>query len=145
MDFVRRAITESVLAYGPTIACFRGFSIRRDDSGEIPVTETEFGVIDKGSFVVAEMSQIDFEELPPLFIEVSQNYLNNLLWRDLYHRPKRAVLTDISQGTESFWRRVVQEASTVGPDPIVLVPYQTLWGSNLGGRAALSSRGFSGL
>ena len=58
MDFVRRAITESVLVYGPTIACFRGFSIRRDDSGEIPVTETEFGVIDKGSLVVTRCHRL---------------------------------------------------------------------------------------
>ena len=64
--------------------------------------------------------------MPPLFVEVIRNELTNFLWRDLYQRRKRVVPIDVSEGTESFWRRVLDEALTVGPQPIVLVPYSLL-------------------
>ena len=125
MELVRRHITEGVLANGPTIACFRGYQIRRDNTGEIAVDEFEFGVMDKGAFVIPEMSEVTFDELPGMFVEVCRGNFNNFIWRDLYQQPKRTVSVDVSDGTDSFWRRVIQEASTVGSDPMVLVPYST--------------------
>jgi hypothetical protein len=62
-------------------------------------------------------------DLLPLFVEVSRDYLNNLLWRDLYHRPKRVISVDLSNGTEAFYRTVIDFASAVGPDPTLLVPF----------------------
>jgi hypothetical protein len=123
MEAVRRHITEAVLAYGPSITCFQGYPIRRQQSGQVITTEHEFGQIDKGSFVTPEMSALTFTDLPPLFAEVSRNYLTNLLWHGLYHRPKRVVTVDVSRGRELFWNRVIEEAAGVGPAPIVIVPY----------------------
>ena len=124
MEAVRRHVTNAVLTNGPSIACFRGYSIHRRVGGEIASTQTEFGEIDKGAFVSPPMSDLTFEDLPPLFVDVSRDYLTNLLWHGLYHRPKRTVAEDVTSSTEPFWRRVVAEASTVGPDPIVIVPFR---------------------
>ena len=123
MALVRQRITENVLAHGPTIACFQGYPIRRSDCVDIPTAEKEFGTIDKGSFVTPEMSNLTFDELPPLFVDVSRECLAELVWHGLYQRPKRIVSIDVSIGTETFWRRVIEEASTVGPAPIVIIPY----------------------
>lgn len=91
--------------------------------GDIPNTETEFGEIDRGAFVTPEMSGLTFSDLPPLFVDVSRNYLTNLLWHGLYNRPKRVDTVDVSLGRESFWRLVIEEAAGVGPAPIVFVPF----------------------
>jgi hypothetical protein len=48
MGLVRQAMTKDVLTFGPSIACFRNFPIRRDDSGKLATTEQTFGVIPKG-------------------------------------------------------------------------------------------------
>lgn len=123
MEAVRNHVTDAVLRHGPSIGCFVGYSIQRQP-GEITPTETQFGVIDKGAFVNPPMSDLTFEELPPLFLEVGLDYLNNLIWHSLYHRPKRIVVEDVTHGTQSFWRHVITEASTVGSDPIVIVPFR---------------------
>jgi hypothetical protein len=123
MELVRQRITESVLADGPGITCFGEYVIRRDASGAVATTETEFGVIDKGSFVVPEMSAVLFDDLPGSFVYVSRDYLASLVWRSLYHRPKRIVSMDVAEGTSAFWRHVIDEAPKVGPEPIVLVPF----------------------
>jgi hypothetical protein len=123
MDLVRRSITKDVLANGPAITCFQGYSIHPDDSGEIASTETEFGVIDKGSFVRPEMADVTFSDLPPLFVNVSHDCLADMVWHSLHQRPKRVVSIDVSGGTEPFWRAVIDESPAVGPLPIVIVPY----------------------
>jgi hypothetical protein len=69
------------------------------------------------------MSNLNFDDLPPLFVDVSRECLAELAWQGLYHRPKRIVSIDGSDGTEIFWRRVVEEAPTVGSAPIVIIPY----------------------
>jgi len=126
MELVRRRITESILTNGPDMACFGKYPISRDTSGMLPVTETEFGTISKGSFVRPEMAGVSFEELPEIFVGVSRNYLVNQVWHGLYHRPKRHVSMNITEGTSPFWRRVIDEAPKVGPEPMVLVPYSIL-------------------
>jgi hypothetical protein len=123
MELVRRRVTESVLAGGPGITCFREYPIRLDTSGRVQATETEFGKISRGSFVRPEMSGINFDELPGIFVEASRSYLTNLVWYGLSHRPKRVVSINISKGTSVFWRRAVDEAPKVGPEPILLIPY----------------------
>lgn len=123
MSLVRRQMSEAVMAHGPSLTCFRSYKIRRDTSGTIPTTETEFGVIDKGSFTLPEMSPISFDDLPSFFVEALRTHLSNIVWQDLYQRPKRIVPVDISEGTDPFWRRVIAEAPSVGPDPMVLVPF----------------------
>jgi hypothetical protein len=123
MALVRQRITENVLAHGPAIACFQGYPILRSDGGAIPAVEKEFGTIDKGSFVTPEMSNLNFDDLPPLFVDISRECLTELVWHGLYQRPKRIVPIGGSNKTEIFWRRVVQEAPTVGPAPVVIIPY----------------------
>jgi len=123
MALVRQRITENILTHGPTIGCFQGYPIRRSDRGAIPTAEKEFGTIDRGSFVTPEMSNLNFDDLPQLFVDVSRECLAELEWHGLYHRPKRIVSIDGSEGTEIFWRRVIDEAPTVGPAPIVIIPY----------------------
>ena len=126
MEIVRHRITEGVLARGPDIACFGGYHIGRDPSGTIAAAETEFGVVSKGSFVRPDMAGVDFNELPKMFVQVSRDYLANLVWQGLFHRPKRIVTIDLSEGTSAFWHRVIVEAPEVGPEPIVLVPFSVL-------------------
>lgn len=126
METVRRHITEAVLAQGPSITCFQGYPIRRQEFGDIATTEHEFGQIDKGSFVTPEMSDLTFSDLPPLFVQASRDYLTDLVWRGLYHRPKRVATIDVSRGREPFWHRVIEEAAGVSPSPIVFIPYDGL-------------------
>ncbi len=123
MALVRRRITENVLAFGPSITCFHGYSIRRREIGDLTPTVSEFGAIDKGSFVSPEMSNLSFDDLPPLFVDASRIALTDFVWRGLYQRPKRVVAVDVSDGTAAFWRRVTEEAPSVGPAPVVVVPY----------------------
>jgi hypothetical protein len=126
MALVRRAMTEAVLANGPAVTCFTGLTIRRDVSGSIPVEEAEAREFDRGSFVDPEMSDMTFDELPGLIVEIVRSRLANRVWDQLYRRPKRVIAVDVSTSTDGFWRDVVRESSTVGPDPIVLVPYPAI-------------------
>lgn len=123
MSLVRRRMSEAVMAHGPSLSCFRNFDIRRDTSGTIPSTEIEFGIVDKGSFTLPEMSAVSFDDLPSMFVEVLRGNLSSFVWRDLYRRPKRVVPVEISESTVPFWQRVVAEAPGVGPEPMVLVPF----------------------
>jgi hypothetical protein len=144
VGLVRRRMSEAVMAHGPSVTCFRNYDIRRDTSGTIPTTETEFGVMDKGAFTVPEMSEASFDDLPSMFVEVLCTHLSNFVWQDLYHRPKRVVPVDISVSTDPFWQRVIDEAPSVGPEPIVLVPFpgigeEIAMASTLGGGPAGSN------
>jgi len=120
---VRRRMSAAVMAHGPMISCFTNYPIHRDRSGTIPVQEAETGVIDRGMFVTPEMSEADFDDLPDFLVRAIRMSLSNLVWQELYHRPKRVIPVDISASTDEFWQRVVQEAPTVGAEPIILVPY----------------------
>jgi hypothetical protein len=123
MQIIRQHMSEAALGSGPSIACFQGYSVnRRRETTAIP-TEFEFGTMDKGAFTSPVMSEVDFNDLPPLFAQTLQVALSNAVWQELGERPQRDVPVDLSAGTESFWRTVVAEAATVGPTPIVIVPY----------------------
>jgi hypothetical protein len=126
MALVRHRMTDGVLANGPGIGCFREYTINRVAAGAIAVQESQFGVIDKGSFTLPEMSQVTFNDLPGIFSDILRSHLAGHLWRDLHQRPKRVLAADLSEGTEEFWWNVVEEARTVGPDPIILVPFDIL-------------------
>jgi hypothetical protein len=144
VDLVRQAMTKNVLAFGPSITCFQNFPIRRDDSGKLAATEHTFGVIPKGAFTIPKMSVVDFDELPQLFVLQIRELLTAFLWRSMYHRPKRVVSINISEGTEAFWRHVTKEASTVGPDPMVLVPFEPFGDEIAGVAQAFLGRGLVG-
>lgn len=79
--------------------------------------------MNKGAFVVPEMYGGSFDELPSLFVDVCRDKLAGFVWRELSRRPKRAVAVDVIDETDSFWRRVVEEAPNVGPEPIIIVPF----------------------
>lgn len=134
MGLVRRQMSEAVMAYGPSLTCFCNYDIRRDTSGTIPTAETEFGVMDKGAFTLPEMSEASFDDVPSIFVEALRTHLSNFVWQDLYHRPKRVVPVDISGSTDPFWQRVIAEAPSVGPEPMVLVPF-----ANIGEEIAMAS------
>lgn len=126
MALVRRSMSEAVMAHGPSVACFRSYLIRRDASGTIPTIEREFGFIDKGAFTRPEMSAVPFDEMPNVFVDNLRAILSQCVWRELTGRPKRVIQADISEGTESFWQGVLAEASRVGPEPMVLVPFDEI-------------------
>jgi hypothetical protein len=141
MGLVRLRMSEAVMAYGPSLTCFRNYDIQRDTSGTIPAIETEFGVMDKGLFTLPEMSAASFDDVPSIFVEILRTHLSNLVWQDLYHRFKRVIPVDISAGTDPFWQRVIAEAPSVGPEPMVLVPFagigeEIAMASTLGGGPA---------
>ncbi len=141
MALVRRRMSEAVMAHGPSLTCFRNYKIRRDTSGTIPTTETEFGVMDKGAFTLPAMSAASFDDVPSIFVDILRTHLSNFVWQELYHRPKRVVPVDISESTDPFWRRVIAEAPSVGPEPMVLVPFagvgeEVMMASTLGGEPA---------
>jgi hypothetical protein len=94
--------------------------------GTIPVFEFEFGVMDKGAFTLPDMSGLSFEELPPIFTDILRQKLTDLVFGELYHRPKRVVAVDVTESTKSFWQQVIDEASTVGPEPMILVPFSPI-------------------
>lgn len=125
VGLVRRRMSAATMAHGPGVACFREYIIQRG-GGAIPVSETEFGVIDKGLFTLPQLSGATFDDLPGMFVEVLQSHLQNHIWRDFYGRPKRLVQVSIANETDTFWQRAVADAAVVGPDPILLVPYATL-------------------
>jgi hypothetical protein len=122
MSLVRRKMTEEVLARGPSITCFTGFHVRRDNSATIPVSEVEFGVMDRGAFTQPYMSAFSFGDLPGHFVNALRSGLSNFLWREFQRHPKRVVSVDISESNDAFWRQAISEAAGVGPDPVVLVP-----------------------
>ena len=124
MDIVRRCMTQNLLSIGPWLACFQYAIVRK--AGHVAVIESEFGTIDKGSFVTPEMSELNFNELPKLFADVCRSVSADRVWRELYARPKKKVLVDISKSTERFWKRVFAEAPGAGPAPILIVPYNPL-------------------
>jgi hypothetical protein len=123
METVRQHMTEAVLARGPSIACFQGYSIQRRRASHPVSTEFEFGTMDKGIFTSPVMSSLDFNDLPPMFVEAIHVALTNPLWQELYQRAKRSLAVDVSGGTEPFWRLVIEEAAAVGPAPVIVVPY----------------------
>ena len=124
MDIVRTRMTEGLLSVGPWLECFQ-YAIERSD-GHVEPVETEFGTIDKGSFVTPEMSELTFGDLPRLFADVCRNISADKVWRSLYGRPKKKVRVDISKSTEGFWKRVIAEGPGVGPAPILIAPYSPL-------------------
>jgi hypothetical protein len=124
MDIVRTRMTEGLLSVGPWLECFQ-YAIERND-GHVEPVETEFGTIDQGSFVTPEMSELTFGDLPKLFADVCRNISADRVWRSLCGRPKKKVRVDISKSTESFWKRVIAEASGVGPAPVLIAPYSPL-------------------
>lgn len=124
MEIVRQRMTESLLSIGPWLTCFQHGIERK--AGHVAAVESEFGTIDKGSFVMPEMSELSFNELPELFSDVCRNMSADRVWRELYTRPKKKVRVDISKSTERFWKRVFAEAPGVGPAPILIVPYNPL-------------------
>jgi hypothetical protein len=126
MALVRRRMSEAVIAHGPSLTCFRNYDIRRGASGTIPTSETEFGVMDKGAFTLPEMSAASFDDVPSMFVEILRTHLSNFVWQDLYHRSKRVIPVDISEGTNPFWQLVIAEAPSVGPEPMVLVPFVSI-------------------
>jgi hypothetical protein len=136
VGLVRRRMSDAAMVHGPTITCFRDYIIQRDTTGAIPIGETEFGVIDKGLFTLPQLSAATFDDLPGVFVEVLRAHLSNHIWRDFYARPKRVIQISIADETDAFWRRAIAEAPTVGPDPILLVPY-----ANLGDQIALATLG----
>lgn len=124
MAIVRAQMTEGLLSVGPWLPCFQ-YAIERSD-GRVDPVETEFGTIDKGSFVAPEMSELTFGDLPKLFVDVCRNLSADKVWRSLYARPKKKVRLDISKTTGRFWKRVIAEASGVGPAPILIAPFNPL-------------------
>jgi len=79
--------------------------------------------MDRGSFTDPPMSGLKFDDLPPLFAKVTRNNLARVVWRDFHHQPRMIIPIDLEDGTNLFWRSVVDEAQHVGPEPMVLVPY----------------------
>jgi hypothetical protein len=142
MGQVRRRMSEAVLAYGPSLTHFRNYDIRRDTSGMIPVTETKFGVIDKGLFTLPEMSAATFDDVPGLFIDILRRHLSNSVWSDFYRRPKRVVSADTSAGSDPFWRGVIAEAPSVGPEPTLLIPF-AVFGEEIA-KAVILGEGLAG-
>jgi hypothetical protein len=126
MSLVRRVMSEAVRASGPTITCFRKYPIQQEFRGTIPVFEFEFGVMDRGAFTLPPISALSFEELPPIFTDILRHKLTDVVFGELYHRPKRLVAVDVTESTEFFWQRVIAEASTVGDEPMVLVPFASI-------------------
>ena len=118
VGLVRRRMSEATMAHGPTVACFREYIIQRDTTSAIPISETEFGVIDKGLFTLPQLSAATFDDLPGMFVEVLRTHLSNHIWRDFYARPKRVIQISIADETDTFWRRAIAEAPTVGPHPV---------------------------
>ena len=123
MSLVRRMMSEAVMARGPTITCFGKYPIQQDFSGTIPVIEFEFGVMDRGAFTLPVMSALSFDDIPAIFVDFLRQYLSNVVWQELYRRPKRVVPVDIAESTTPLWQSVTAAASTVGPQPMVLVPF----------------------
>ncbi|WP_375785816.1 hypothetical protein ACE10Z_41360 [Bradyrhizobium sp. Pha-3] len=121
MSVVRKHMTESLLSIGPWLSCFQ-YSLERQYEQAI-WSELEFGTIDKGSFVIPEMSALSFDELPKLFSDSCRILSANLVWRAMNRRPKRVVAMDISKGTEEFWKAVIAKAPTVGPMPVLIASY----------------------
>jgi hypothetical protein len=127
MALVRRRMSEAVSAHGPTITCFRKYAIQKDLSGTTPTIEFVFGVMDKGVFTLPAMSALSsFEDVPTIFTDILRQKLTDVVFAELYHRPKRVVPVDVSESTKLLWQRVTAEASTVGPEPIVLVPFERI-------------------
>jgi hypothetical protein len=121
MDVVREKMTQGLLSVGPWLPCFQ-YSIERKE-GHVDPIEAEFGTMDKGSFVTPEMSELTFDDLPKLFVDVCRNLSADKLWRSLYGRPEKKVRIDISKNTKRFWKRMIAESSGVGPSPILIAPY----------------------
>jgi hypothetical protein len=123
MGLVRRRMSEAIMIHGPSLTCFRKYPIQQDFSGTIPVIEFEFGVMDRGAFTLPVMSALSFDDIPAIFVDVLRQYLSKLVWRELHRRPKRVVPVDIAESTTPLWQSVTAAASTVGPQPMVLVPF----------------------
>ncbi|WP_213772875.1 hypothetical protein [Bradyrhizobium sp. dw_78] len=123
MQIVRQQMTEAALAHGPAVACFQGYSIHRRPGGVAPPSEHIFQSMDKGLFTVPVLSRIDFDEMPSMFVLQSQVAFADSLWQELYQRAKLDFVVDVSDGSEPFWRRVIEQAASVGPTPIAIVPH----------------------
>jgi hypothetical protein len=69
---------------------------------------------------------MSFAEIPNIFVNILRENLSAFVWQELYRRPKRIVPIDISESTLPFWERVISEAASVGPEPMVLVPFDPI-------------------
>jgi hypothetical protein len=123
MSLVRRMMSEAVRARGPSLTCFSDYPIQVEFSGEIAAMETEFGFIDRGAFTEPAMSQLSFDDLPSYFVEALRQYLTNVVLYELGRRPKRVIPVDISEGTTALWKSVFAEASAVGSELVIIVPF----------------------
>ena len=126
LDRVRRRVSGAILDLGPDLTCFHRYRIASDSTGAISTTTGEFGWISRGLFTAPQMSVASFDEIPGMFTQSIRSILSNTIWRDFYRRPKRTIEIDVSINTESFWQRAFDESVHVGPDPILLVPYDSI-------------------
>lgn len=134
MNLIRHRMSDAALAYGPGIGCFRDYEIVRDTSNSITHSEGEFGVIDRGVLTLPQLSALTFSEMPDIFVDQLRTFLASSVWHKLYSRPKRVIKISIAEETDTFWQRAISEAQSVGPSPILLVPY-----ANLGDQVAVGA------
>jgi hypothetical protein len=70
------------------------------------------------------MSLASFEEVPGFFAKNMRDMVSQWILRELYEQPKDSVPVDVSTERDSFWRLAQAEASKVGKEPMLLVPFE---------------------
>jgi len=127
---LRHYVSQSVLNAGSCPSCFIGYRIEADRTDAIPPSPGRFGRFSRGLFTSPPMASTSFDEIPGMFREMVHDVLTGVFWRSLYHRPKRLTTADISKATDGFWQTIFAASGDVGPEPILLVPYEPI-GSEL--------------
>jgi len=127
---LRHYVSQSVLNAGSCPSCFIGYRIEADRTDAIPPSSGRFGRFSRGLFTSPPMASTSFDEILGMFREMVHDVLTGAFWRSLYHRPKRLTTADISKATDGFWQTIFAASGDVGPEPILLVPYEPI-GSEL--------------
>jgi hypothetical protein len=124
---VRDAVQGALLAETRPGGAFLPIRVSRTDRA-LEARETTFREMDRGSFTRPEMSGIEFNELPPIFVEFGLNFFRSIMWNKLAQRSKTIEKFDVQLGVAALLNRVrdIARDPNLGDELILLVPYNSV-------------------
>ncbi len=138
LQVVREAVESALLANQRPVGAFQSILVGRTDR-QLEVRDTDWGVLDRGVFTQPEMSGLTFTDIPPLFVEITANWVRNIGWHEVARRPKRTerLAPNISVATFLDLVRETAEDAALGEGLMLLVPF-----NRIGEAVSMTTMGF---
>lgn len=135
-------VADGVRAKGLGLAPFAGFATRALDVDAAP-GRYEITNVAKGLFTDPPGTDLQWDDMVELVVDDVRHRMGGLVWQAMGRRRKQRVSLAAGRYPGNLWTGIRRRLEAVGPDPVLMVPYDRLgqdvagWVHGYGGQPPL--------